>query len=81
MMGEERFLPFMTEASMIQISIHWFAEQINGPASIWQGSERANALLLLCIHWDMFLHYDKIIDICASKYPRRMLLTNTLSEI
>ena len=38
-----------------------------------------NALLLVCIHRDIFLDYDKIIDIYASKYPNRMLLINLLS--
>ena len=44
------------------------------------GEERLNALPLVCIHRDIFLDYDKIIDIYASKYPRRMLLINPLSE-
>ena len=43
--------------------------------------EHFNALLLVCIHRDIFLDYDKIIDIYAPKYPRRMLLINPLSEI
>ena len=43
------------------------------------GEERLNALSLVCIHRDIFLDYDKIIDIYASKYPRRMLLINPLS--
>ena len=42
--------------------------------------ERLDALLLVCIHGDIFLDYDKIINIYASKYPRRMLLINPLSE-
>ena len=42
--------------------------------------ERLDALLLVCIHRDIFLDYDKIINIYASKYPRRMLLINPLSE-
>ena len=42
--------------------------------------ERVNALLLACIHWDIFLDYDKIIDIYASKYQRKMLLLNPLSK-
>ena len=42
--------------------------------------ERVNALLLACIHRNIFLDYDKIIDINASKYPRRMLLINLLSK-
>ena len=33
-----------------------------------------------CIHWDIFIDYDKIIDIDASRYPRRMLLIHPLSE-
>ena len=42
--------------------------------------ERFNALLLACIHWDIFLDYDKIIDIYTSKHLRRMLLINPLSK-
>ena len=44
------------------------------------GEERRNALSLVCIYRDIFLDYDKIIGIYASKYPRRMLLINHLSE-
>ena len=43
-------------------------------------SKRVNALLPICIHRDIFLDYDKIIDIYASKYPKRMLLINPLSK-
>ena len=39
-----------------------------------------NVLLLVCIQRDIFLDYDKIIDIYASKYPRRMFLINPLNE-
>ena len=39
-----------------------------------------NALLFVHIHQDMFFEYGKMIDMYASKYPRRMLLTNPLSE-
>ena len=38
--------------------------------------ERLNALLPVCIHRDIFVDYD----IYASKYPRRMLSINPLSE-
>ena len=44
------------------------------------GEERLNALSLVYIHRDIFLDYDKIINIYASKYPRRMLLINPLIE-
>ena len=44
------------------------------------GEESLNALSFVCIHRDIFLDYDKIIDIYASKYPRRILLINPLSE-
>ena len=40
-----------------------------------------NALSIVCIHQDIFLDYDKIIGIYASKYRRRMLLVNPLNEI
>ena len=44
------------------------------------GEERLNALSLVYIHRDIFLDYDKIIDIYASKCPWRMLQINPLSE-
>ena len=44
------------------------------------GEERLNALSFVYFNRDIFLDYDKIIDIYASKYPRRMLLINRLSE-
>ena len=44
------------------------------------GKERLNALSLVCIHIDNFLDYDIIIDIYASKYPRRRLLINRLGK-
>ena len=44
------------------------------------GEGPLNALSFVCIHQDIFLDYDKIIEIYASKYPRRMLLINPLSE-
>ena len=42
--------------------------------------EKVSALLLACIHGDIFLDYDKIIDMYTSKYPGRVLLINPLSE-
>ena len=42
--------------------------------------ERVNALLLVYIHRDTFFDYDKMADIYASKYPRRMLFIDPLSE-
>ena len=42
--------------------------------------KRVNALLLACIHWDIFLDYDEIIDIYASKYQKSILLINPLSK-
>ena len=44
------------------------------------GKERLNALSLVYIRRYIFLDYDKVIDIYASKYPRDMLLMNLLSE-
>ena len=43
------------------------------------GEERLNALLLVHIHRDIFLEYNKLIDMYASKYPRRMFLVNVFS--
>ena len=42
--------------------------------------EKVNALPLACIHWDIFLDYEKVIGIYASKYQRRMPLINPLSK-
>ena len=42
--------------------------------------ELLNALSFVCIHRDVFLEYDKVIEIYASRYPWRMLLTIPLSE-
>ena len=43
------------------------------------GEERLNAFSLVCTS-SIFLDYDKIIEIYASKYPGRMLLINPLNE-
>ena len=42
--------------------------------------ERFNTLLLAYIHRDILLDYDKIIEIFASKYQRRMLLKRLTLE-
>ena len=43
------------------------------------GEEPLNGLSFVCIHRDILLDYDKIIDIYASKYPKMMLLINALN--
>lgn len=40
--------------------------------------QRFNALVLLFVHSDIALDYDKIIDMYAQRYPRRMLFHNPL---
>ena len=42
--------------------------------------ERHHALSLVCIQQDVFLEYEKIIDIYVTKYPKRMLLTSHPSK-
>ena len=37
-----------------------------------------NALMLLCIHQDLCLDYDQIIDNFARRNCRKMLLVNAL---
>ena len=44
------------------------------------GEKPLNALSFAYIYRDILLDYEKIIDIYASKYPRRLLLINPLSE-
>ena len=81
-MDEKRLESFMTEILIKQsqsIDLHnksmdWFLYDRNFR------HERVNALLLACIHWDIFLDYDKIIDIYASKYQKSMLLINPQSK-
>ena len=40
--------------------------------------DRFNALILMYVHRDIKLDREKIIDSYAAKYPRRMLLRNSL---
>jgi hypothetical protein len=42
------------------------------------GEDRLNALLLLFIHRDIELDYEKIVDMFARRNARRMLLINPL---
>ena len=42
---------------------------------------RLNALMLLYIHKDIPLTYNKIIDLYANRYPRRMTFSNPLAEV
>ena len=67
------YLYRMKGASMQSKSVDWFLYGRD------LRHERVNALLLVCIHRDIFIDYDKIIDIYALKYPRRILLINPLS--
>ena len=39
---------------------------------------RLNALMMLYVHKDIKLNYNKIIDIYANKFPRRMRFSNFL---
>ena len=49
---------------------------------IMMNQERLNALLLVCIHKDIFLNYEtkKSTSVHPSKYPRRMFLINPESS-
>ena len=46
---------------------------------IMMSEEHLHALSLAYINQDIFLDYDKIIDIYSSKYPRRMVSINYLA--
>ena len=70
-----RFLLFRNQSIDLQNkSMDWFLYDKN------LRHVRVHALLLGCIHWDIFLDYDKIIDNYASIYQRRMLLINPPSK-
>jgi hypothetical protein len=45
------------------------------------GEDRLNALLLLYVHRDIKLDYDKIIDDYAQRNPRKMVLMNPVGDI
>ena len=44
------------------------------------GEERLNALMLLYVHTDIALDYNKVIDIYVNSYPRRMRFLNPMKE-
>ncbi|XP_035660282.1 52 kDa repressor of the inhibitor of the protein kinase-like [Branchiostoma floridae] len=44
------------------------------------GEDRLNALILLFVHRDIPLDYNRIIDIYATGHPRRMMFINPLAE-
>ena len=44
------------------------------------GEDRLNALLLLHVHRDIDVDYDKIINMYATRHTRRMMLINPLAE-
>ena len=70
-----RRLLYRNQSTNVQTkSMDWFLYDKN------RRYERVNALLLAYIHWDIFLDYDKIIDIYASKYQKSMLLINPQSK-
>ena len=45
------------------------------------GQNRLNALMLLYIHQDIPLNYNKITNLYANRYPRRMNFSNPLAEV
>ena len=45
------------------------------------GEDRLNAVLLLYVHRDIKLDYDKIIDDYARRNPRKMVLMNPVGDI
>ena len=45
------------------------------------GEDRLNALLLLHVHRDIKLDYDKIIDDFALRNPRKMVIMNPVGDI
>ena len=44
------------------------------------GEERLNALMLLYVHKDIVLNYNKLFDIYANRYPRRSRILNPMKE-
>ena len=45
------------------------------------GEDQLNALLLLYVHRDIKLDYDKIIDDFALRNPRKMVIMNPVGNI
>ena len=71
---------YLWKKTQIEKKANSAVQQLRTNFRSMMGEERLNTLSLACIHRDIFLDYYKIIDIYASKYPRRMLLINPLSE-
>ena len=44
------------------------------------GEEGLNALMLLYVHKDIVLDYEKVIDIYANRFPRRMRFLNPMKD-
>ena len=44
------------------------------------GEGRLNALMLLYLHKDILVNYERIIDIYANRFPRRMRFSNPMQE-
>ena len=60
--------------------VNFTLQQLGTDIRSMMDEECLHVLSLVYINRYMFLDYDKIIDIYASKYQRRMLLINPLSE-
>lgn len=55
-------------------------KHIKSPKRSKMGQDRLNALLLLFVHKDIKLDHEATIDLYATKYPRRMIFSNPLSD-
>ena len=43
-------------------------------------NERLNGLALLCIHYDMNIDYEEVLDIFARRYRHRLQLLDILNS-
>ena len=59
---------------------HSFLKKEKSKLQSNMGEERLNALVLLYVHKDIVLDYNKLIDIYANRYPRSMGFLNPMKE-
>ena len=70
-------IPFNTSATEYS---HSCLKIVKSKLKSNMAEDRLNTLMLLYVHKDIVLDSNKVIDICANKYPRRKRFLNAMKE-
>ena len=73
-------LPIMPVSTAAVERSHSCLKIVKSKLQSRMGEGRLNDLMLLCVHKDIKLDYNRIIDLYAKKYPRQMRFSNPLQE-